>query len=509
MPRPAPKADHFVPPAHKYQRVAWKPQRDGGYLLMFRKEGIQLFANYVSEPPWAAEKTEQARRWQRVFGSWRFEISKAAAEVRRYRLRQDAARARGIEAPVRTGMEAYASFLDTIEPAHLCEVERYTHRTFQIYNAIRRCPGLFELLCEHGEAPDLAGGGALAYALANLPLVIDPRPTHPLRTARRLLKRKRKDIVIALGFPPETAAMAVRVLGRIPSRAVDAEIIRVVRNAFLRGDTCTRKLLAHARRINYAAAKLVENPRIVEWLTPTLLHEIGHIDDPRDADALVRLVRDTFGMLERRRRAMPEVRSASELCALHATEVEQAHRRVEGLVAGVRRGADAGCVGIDLLDAIPRGRQPRGGYDDHEWQRPVLQLPAAPVPELPGQIEYVASDEALDLEGAQMHNCVSAYGSRVAEGECFIYRVLQPERCTLAIDLDAHGRFRVMQIHTVCNGRVQRSTRQFVERWLRTHHDPISVERVRALMAQNAPAQLARYIAADDEAAYREAACPF
>lgn len=450
--------------------MAWKAQRDGGYFLVFEDDRIQLYANYASEPPWAAEKTARTRRWQRIFGSWKFEISDIAEQVRRYRAQQAPARARGNEPMVRPGMEARARFLETIDPVHLREVTRYRVRTFQLYNAIRRCPGLFDLVCEHGETPDLAGGGALAYALANIPILLDPGPQQPLRTARRLLRRKRKDIAAALGFPAETAALATRVLGRIPTRELCPDTIRSLRAALTCGDTRTRKLLAHARRINRMAVKLVEDPDVVEWLTPALLHEIGLVDSLRDACALYELVRDTLGMLARREARMPEVRSITEMRALHDTEIERAQ--------------------FDLAE-----------------RRQNLELPSAPVPELPGQIEYVsASQAALDAEGADMHNCVGGYAPRVARGECFIYRVMEPERCTVEINLGRDGRFRITQIRAVCNGRVHRETVRTVERWLDTHQAPQMVERVRSLGDRSAYDGPALF---DDYAENEEAACPF
>lgn len=510
MPRPPTQPEGFYSPRSAFRRVAWKPQRDGGFLLVFDDDRVQLYANYASQLPWAAEKTHATRSWRRFFGSWRFEISDIAKQVRRYRAKQDAARARGAEPCVRPGMEARAKFLETVDPAHLRQVTRYQLRTFQLYNAIRRCPGLFDLVCEHGETPDLAGGGALAYALANLPLLLNPRPMQPLRTARRLLRRKRKDIAIALGFPAETAAIATRVLGRIPTLELWPDTIRAIRTALIRGDTHTRKLLAHAGRINHAAAKLVEDPYMVERLTAPLLHEIGRVEDFQEAVVLFRLVEDTVGMLDRRGIRVLTLRTVEELCALHAAEVARAPC-CAGVMANDRRAFGAAWDAGEVPGGAGPGRlRGRGGCDDLGWGGPTLELPPAPVPELPGEIEYVSSSQdALDLEGAQMHNCVSGYARRVAQGDCFIYRVLTPERCTLAIDLGPHGQFRIMQIRTLRNGPVQRSTERIVEQWLRAHDDPVGVERVRALIVRRAPEQLPSYVAAGNEAAYQGEEYPF
>jgi hypothetical protein len=111
-----------------------------------------------------------------------------------------------------------------------------------------------------------------------------------------------------------------------------------------------------------------------------------------------------------------------------------------------------------------------------------------------------------------MRNCVSGYASRVAGGECFIYRVLEPERCTLAIDVGPHGRFRIMQIHTARNGPVRYATQQLVQRWLNgATQAPGAVARPRdtAPLAREEPRPRNLFDDDADEVQGQEAPCPF
>jgi hypothetical protein len=74
------------------------------------------------------------------------------------------------------------------------------------------------------------------------------------------------------------------------------------------------------------------------------------------------------------------------------------------------------------------------------------------VREDPRHIEYVSySSDALYEEGKAMHNCVAGYAKRVAAGECFIYHVLRPERCTLSIALGPDMRFHISELRGPCN----------------------------------------------------------
>jgi hypothetical protein len=58
-----------------------------------------------------------------------------------------------------------------------------------------------------------------------------------------------------------------------------------------------------------------------------------------------------------------------------------------------------------------------------------------PSPPLPGNADIVPITTIKELldEGAVMHNCVGSYAEKVMSGECFIYRVLRPQRATLEV----------------------------------------------------------------------------
>jgi hypothetical protein len=424
-------------------------------LIFFYPKHIQLYANYPSAPPWAAQKTAHGGYWQRNLGGGLFELSQLMETVAAYRSEQAVALAAGNAPVFKCAPEAYAKFLDTIDPVHQHMLARFSHNTFHLYNAVRRCPGLFELMSEHGKTPELAGAAAVGFALANLVMFRQPKLSHPLRSARSLLKRRRRDIAVWLGFPREHAAMAVRIMGRIPTRELGVPMLHELRTALQRDDAHARKLLAHAGRINQAASLFVEQPSIARWVTPALFDELSRRDDwPGGPWQLQRMAIDTLELVRTRGMQMPMVRSVEELTALHATEIEGARRR-----------------------PVP-----------YAGQRDVfaVSLPPQPLADLPGEIEYLPTTAALADEGAFMINCVGGYGARVARNECFIYRVLAPERCTLAIHLGYDDAFHIREIKGPRNAPITNpATLRFVERWLRNNHDARAVARVREELARS------------------------
>ena len=54
-------------------------------------------------------------------------------------------------------------------------------------------------------------------------------------------------------------------------------------------------------------------------------------------------------------------------------------------------------------------------------------------PSSPTDIVALTEPRDLLVEGLRQHNCVASYAPAVARGDTYVYRVLAPERATLAI----------------------------------------------------------------------------
>jgi len=68
-----------------------------------------------------------------------------------------------------------------------------------------------------------------------------------------------------------------------------------------------------------------------------------------------------------------------------------------------------------------------------------------------------------------MDHCVATYGRRVERGTCLVYRVLQPERATLALRWNKiRAAWSIDQLSGFANQPVRPETRQFLREWLET-----------------------------------------
>lgn len=400
-----------------------QPYRDGVKLINFRKERVQIYCDFPDAPPWAAEKSDSVPQWRRNDGGDYLDLAKVLRVVEQYGELKTLAQRDGVELPRKRRAEAYGQWLKVADPASVQEAARFGYRSWPMYNGFRRCEGLLELSQD--------GGAALAYMLVHGHRFLRPRVQRPLRTARTQVRRRRRDIATRLGFKREYAASAVRMLARMPRESLHPEALKRLRIEVNDMTDRTRKLLAHCDRITPAVVDMLYVPRVAAQVTPGLLGELAH--GPHCAEHAWRLAdmaHDAMDLALLRNAPLPMLRSVRQIQSFHDAEVAR-------------------------FRLVPPPEQDR-------------PLPPAPVAELPGRIEYIRTTRELGLEGEEMHHCVGGYERRIRRGECFIYRVLQPERATVAIALGPEGRFGVREIRGAYNCYPGVETLETVWRWLAT-----------------------------------------
>lgn len=94
--------------------------------------------------------------------------------------------------------------------------------------------------------------------------------------------------------------------------------------------------------------------------------------------------------------------------------------------------------------------------------------PLFPKPPLMGNrcIVPIMTAQELVKEGYEMKHCVGSLIESVRNGECFIYRVLHPERCTVSITTNEYG-ITIGEIRGKCNKGVSPTMIKLVNRWMR------------------------------------------
>ncbi|MBQ7178395.1 MAG: PcfJ domain-containing protein [Victivallales bacterium] len=288
---------------------------------------------------------------------------------------------------------------------------------------------------------------ALAFMLAHNRIFHTPAVEKPRRAIRTWLGpgKTRKMLSSWLGFPLETNC--ARILAKVHPKDISIGFLLKLRT--LIKDARVLKFLRHQPVIDRALLAFFE-PDMLEMLTMKLLTELRrylldhlayesffHHDEPvresqealvfwnKDSQAVWQQFRDTARMFRflYPERPMPLLRDLGAMSRLHdkLAEAYQKHR-----------------------------------FDNIVFTPPVLGN---------ANIIPLTTYAMLCDEGQQQHNCVASYVEEVLEGRSFIYRVLQPERCTLELALRG-GRWVVVQLRTACNGAPSKETIDSVNRWL-------------------------------------------
>lgn len=90
-----------------------------------------------------------------------------------------------------------------------------------------------------------------------------------------------------------------------------------------------------------------------------------------------------------------------------------------------------------------------------------------PPPPLRGNkhIEYISNIYDLKDEAIQMRNCVLGFSTEAYRGECYFYRVLQPERCTLQISKHK-DQYYIDDFKTIDNNEPQAASKYYIKNWV-------------------------------------------
>ena len=255
-----------------------------------------------------------------------------------------------------------------------------------------------------------------------------------------LLSCKRKEILNAVGLPGrKSIARLIRRIALSPLIPRELDDIRAClqRPAYL-------KLMQHHPQLHINHIRLL--CRIRQPLWPGLLHLADEDTSATDLHWLRRLVRDTTAMTQGNERALSAIDSTSSLQAKHGRLIGQCNRSFKRIPAAKRQA---------LAQVLAK------------------QFGQYPLPPL-AAIEGIAALRSwLDLleEGANMHHCVGSHASAVAQGEVFIYRMLHPERLTIAVRYQ-HNTWVLDEVRGAGNATPTSNALHLVNRWVAASRNP-------------------------------------
>ncbi|MCW5549091.1 MAG: hypothetical protein KIT44_09020 [Opitutaceae bacterium] len=221
-------------------------------------------------------------------------------------------------------------------------------------------------------------------------------------TAAVALAGQRQRVILqALGFPPSERLR--KIFARLPLSQMNARTVKILRKIFT--DTAVLPLLSGVEQLNF---------ELVQWLR---CRDSWHLYTPRLIVELSQL-----GEMEDQFISFPHIWTL--------TEAAKAGRWQPRPLLSYRHSAK-------MVAALPRPPKP-----------PRESLPSPlPAPPCPGDdtITPLTTDHALADEGDLMRHCLGdARSIRAAlQGGSAYYRVLAPERCTLQLQRDPTGTWRM------------------------------------------------------------------
>jgi len=265
---------------------------------------------------------------------------------------------------------------------------------------------------------------ALAYAVA---MLLDGCP-HMIGMMNAG-SMKQKDLLSLLGIPGSPSLVGL--FRKIAPESIDGQNVRTLLPALSSPASEVRNLLAHAPKINLGVMQLVLDARIQGAVTPSLVAEVAADKREKYRAEVARLLAETLAM-----------------------EDELGNRPAARKFSSIQRLREV------YLETASSFQQLR------ELKETLGPLPLPPLPEIDGKIVPLRTKHDLVTEGKQQHNCVASYAGRVLERDCFIYRVLHPERATLSIERGPDRQWHIGELKAPCNATVRPETRLFVQDWL-------------------------------------------
>jgi len=299
-------------------------------------------------------------------------------------------------------------------------VRRFPSRQWHILSLVARCGS---------PALDLVvANSALAYALASNWVFHNPPVQRPMRSVRALLRRGRKqrDILVWLGFPGTEAVR--RVLTKVAHESISVDGLLYLRQSLV--DSKMAKTLSHLQRLNAGAIRIITDRKLFPYASPTLIEEISNMSEEDHHAKAAHELQDSLNMYRiifPNGKKLQPIRRLAHLRELHDS----------------------------LIDKLNNSR--RSNVD--------IPLPPPPV-EGTETIVPITSIQDLFKEGREQHNCVASYVERMAiQQRTYIYKVLGPERCTLALTQKGNA-WVPTEIKKTCNQPVSEVTWSAVGRWL-------------------------------------------
>jgi len=288
---------------------------------------------------------------------------------------------------------------------------RFALGTWALYRLLHRSPAALELCASED-------GVRIAYLLAQAHALLPKGSTGQRRSlafGRRLLRRKRREIVGLCGFPPTRSTL--HALSRVPCGQLTGSLLVDLRSIL--NDDTRRQRAAHLPVLSGPIIKVIASPhlhRVSPSFLLTLPVSVGI--DSIDVDGVVNLLRHAVSLAQELNRSVPVFQSHDQLKATHNELMEAARLQLK-------------------LRSVTLPKPPDLFTDEERaWVRPLDSL------------------AAMVAEGVTMHHCLGTLADqrvRAEHGRFFAFALHHPVRLTLAVACDDFGTWHIYDLKGFAN----------------------------------------------------------
>jgi len=285
-------------------------------------------------------------------------------------------------------LDLYASIVNYIGRDKISAIEQFNERHWFLYSLLENCkePAM-ELL---------QSNPAMAYLISAHGVFHTLKSRQYWRSARSLIRKKRKDILAYFGFPASEAT--VKLFSRIAPEDCNNELLF----------TLHKKLQDHPEYLRELSFYPVHNRHslniVLSGFRPAFTHsainEIASLKSPESGLFSLSTVRDVFRM---QKTLADHGYPAQKILFRSIRDIDVIHDEL-----------------VDIMNWIV-------SVHDYQYQpSPLKEVKRSSL-----WIESINSAMDLHREGFGMHHCIYSYHEIIAQGRYFAARMLYPERLTI------------------------------------------------------------------------------
>jgi hypothetical protein len=273
---------------------------------------------------------------------------------------------------------------------------------------------------------------------------------------------RRRTLAARFGFP-ETEH-AVRLLRKVPTPWITPDFLAQLRTVMTE-EPDVDAVIKHLEHINPLALEVVRDPQMRASVAKDCITRLCQVPTPASQCDLIGRIRDLKEYAHHQGLPLPRIRKLSDLDR-PAPRVEFPQPQLTdppGSIAPLPAAAVPHHDRQNRTAPLQSGRhsQPRDRYFFPE--PPLADLVASGI-----RIEAIRSQQDLIAESEAMHHCAGrdpSYARRVSAGILYFYRMIEPERLTIALRCKRKY-WTIDQVRGVCNRKPTAECAGPISNWL-------------------------------------------